>query len=116
MLQLFAVALAGEHHQHQQHKGRLSKPELNPSKATGHERQQLAKLPGGFLWRITVAGKHKMQLYAEESRIRTAAYFSLFGIRVGMEGQHYLDTFVEVDGTRRLAPLSLRGGETTKTD
>ena len=127
MLQLFAVALAGEHHQdqqqhhqHQQHKGRigrrrLSKPELNPSKATGHQRQQLAKLPGGFLWRITVAGKHKMQLYAEEGRITTtAAYFSLFGIRVGTEGQHYLDTFVEVDGTRRLAPLSLRGGETTK--
>ena len=128
MLQLAAVAWAGEHRRqsawHQQHKGRSSRHRLgkslgrdllNPPKAAEDQTQQLAQLPDGFLWRITVADGSKMQLYAEEGRITTTpAYFSLFGIRVGTEGRHYLDTFVEADGTRRLTPLSLRGGETTK--
>ena len=123
MLQLATVAWAGEHRRHQQHKGRSGRPrlgqslgkDLNPPKAAEDQGQQLAGLPDGFLWRITVADGSKMQLYAEEGRITTTpAYFSLFGIRVGTEGRHYLDTFVEADGTRRLTPLSLRGGETTK--
>ena len=127
MLQLAAVAWAGEHRRqsawHQQHKGRSSRHRLgkslgrdllNPPQAAEDQTQQLAQLPDGFLWRITVADGSKMQLYAEEGRITTTpAYFSLFGIRVGTEGRHYLDTFVEADGTRRLTPLSLRGGEET---
>ena len=119
MLQLVAVAWAGEHRRHQQHKGRsgrhrLSKQlskDLDPLEVARHQRQQLAELPSGFLWRITVADGSKMQLYAEEGRITTTtAYFSLFGIRVGAEGRHYLDTFMETEGTRRLTPLALRGG------
>ena len=120
MLQLAAVTLAGEHRRQGSHsrrsgRHRLGKSlgkDLKPPKAAADERQ-LAELPDGFLWRITVADGSKMQLYAEEGRITTtAAYFSLFAIRVGTEGRHYLDTFVEVDGTRRLTPLSLRGEET----
>lgn len=122
MLQLAAVTLAGEHRRQGSHprrsgRHRLGKSlgkDLKPPKAAEDERQ-LAELPDGFLWRITVADGSKMQLYAEEGRITTTAagYFSLFAIRVGTEGRHYLDTFVEADGTRRLTPLSLRGGEET---
>ena len=82
MLQLAAVTLAGEHRRQGSHprrsgRHRLGKSlgkDLKPPKAAEDERQ-LAELPDGFLWRITVADGSKMQLYAEEGRITTTAAY-----------------------------------------
>ncbi len=123
VLQLIVAAWAGKADRRQQHKGRGGRPRLNKSDrpkrvpaALRHQRQQqLTNLPDGFLWRITVADGSQMRLYADSGSITTTLpFFSLFGIRVGAQGEHFLDTFVEYDGTRRLAPLRLHGDALTR--
>ena len=112
---LFSALLAKKGKQHEGTGRRSHHPsKQHRSIAVPSEIHELASLADGFLWRITVV-QSGLHLYTDSGAVVTThRSFSLFAVSLGEGGAHYFEAFAEGDGTRRLAPLSLRDGDSSR--